>query len=66
MAERDPERPELSLVGENDHGFLIVRNSRLRASIQFLPDPVLPRGAEPFGVVVFPVYRGQLLVVDVD
>lgn len=61
----DPDRPELEVRGANAHGFVIAHDSRLEMSIELVPDPELPAGALPFGVLVVPVAGQELVVVRV-
>ncbi|HOS95291.1 MAG TPA: NUDIX domain-containing protein [Armatimonadota bacterium] len=61
----DPHRPELAWRGTNAYGFAIVHDSRLGMRIEFVPDPGLPDGVQPFGVVAVPVFDHRLVVVQV-
>lgn len=61
----DPNRPELALRGTNAYGFAIVHDSRLEMSIELVPDPALPAGAQPFGVLTVPIVDGALVLVRV-
>lgn len=60
-----PDRPELASRGTNAYGFTIVHDSRLGMSIEFVPDPGLPVGVRPFGVVAVPIVDQRLVVVQV-